>query len=167
MRRLNVGALRSPSLSAEFPVSLVPKRMKKKTKKEKKKKKKTKKFSREFPRTSRFPRSTFVSSSVRQSSCSRERVQKKENRRLLIVAFTLHILDRRTISHNRFFLPHSVSSRIQKVFFPHRHLLLSCSASRCQSNRRKKERVKERSKREQKRRTERDTSSLCSVNLSR
>lgn len=36
MRRLNVGALRSPSLSAEFPVSLVPKRMKKKTKKEEK-----------------------------------------------------------------------------------------------------------------------------------
>lgn len=150
MRRLNVGALRSPPLSAEFPVSPVPKRMKKKTKKEKTKKKKTKKFSREFPRTSRFPRSTFVRSSVRQSSCSRERVQNEENRRLLIVAFTLHILDRRTISHNRFFLPHSVSSRIRKVFFSHRHLLLSCSASRCQSNRREKEeeRAKERSKRE-------------------
>lgn len=151
MRRLNVGALRSPPLSAEFPVSLVPKRMKKKTKKEKKRRrKKQKSFPASFHERQRFPRSTFVRSSVRQSSRSRERVQNKENRRLLIVAFTLHILDRRTISHNRFFLPHSVSSRIQKVFFTHRHLLLSCSASRCQSNRREKEkeRVKERSKRE-------------------
>lgn len=49
MRRLNVGALRSPPLSAEFPVSLVPKRMKKKTKKGKKEEEENKKV---FPRVS-------------------------------------------------------------------------------------------------------------------
>lgn len=152
MRRLNVGALRSPSLSAEFPVSLVPKKMKKKTKKEEKEEEKNKKV---FPRVftnvkiSTLDVCPFICPSVivQSRESSKEGKSAITDRRL---AFTLHILDRRTISHNRFFLPHSLSSRIQKVFFPHRHLLLSCSASRCQSNRREeeKERVKERSKRE-------------------